>query len=147
MKMLISPAMTCCQSLNGLIICKWLLIQILANRSKKCYFQETRKFKFIQGIVLEKKLIFKQCIDSGILKVKSISVIKKLRHSLPQKPLLTIFKAFLRPLIDYGDVIYGQPQNESFCEKLESVQCKATLAITGTIQGTSCLKIYQELGL
>ena len=66
---------------------------------------------------------------------------------MPQKSLLTIFKAFLRPLIDYGDIIYDQPQNESFCEKLESVQCKATSAITGTVQGTSCLKIYQELGL
>ena len=60
---------------------------------------------------------------------------------------MTIYKTFLRPLIDYGDIIYDQPQNESFCEKLESVQCKATLAITGTVQGTSCLKIYQELGL
>ena len=34
-----------------------------------------------------------------------------------------------------------------FCKKLESVQYKATLAITGTIQGTSRDKIYQELGL
>ena len=51
------------------------------------------------------------------------------------------------PLIDYGDIIYDQPQNESFCEKLESVQYKAALAITGAMQGTSCDKIYQELGL
>ena len=56
---------------------------------------------------------------------------------------MTIHKAFLRPLIDYGDIIYDQPQNESLCEKLES----AVLAITGTIQGTSHDKIYQELGL
>ena len=33
------------------------------------------------------------------------------------------------------------------CEKLESVQYKVALAITGAIQGTSCEKIYQELGL
>ena len=54
---------------------------------------------------------------------------------------------FLRPLIDYGDIIYDQPQNKSFCEKLESLQYKAALAITGAIQGTSRDKIYQELGL
>ena len=59
---------------------------------------------------------------------------------------MTIYKAFLRPLTDYGDIIYDQPQNESFCEKLESVQCKGTLAITGPIQGTSREKIYHELG-
>ena len=60
---------------------------------------------------------------------------------------MTIYKAFLRPLIDYGDIIYDQPQNESFCEKLESVQYKAVLAVTGAIQCTSHQKIYQELGL
>ena len=49
-------------------------------------------------------------------------MIKKIRYSLPRKSLIPIYKAFLRPLIDYGDIIYDQPQNESFCEKLESVQ-------------------------
>ena len=37
-------------------------------------------------------------------------------------------------------------QNEFFCEKLESLQYKAALVITGAIQGTSRDKIYQELG-
>ena len=78
---------------------------------------------------------------------KGIFVIKKLRHSLPRKSLLTIYKAFLRPFINYGDIIYDQRQNESFCNKIESVQYKAALAITGAIQGTSREKIYQKLGL
>ena len=64
---------------------------------------------------------------------------------MPRKSLLTIYKAFLRPLIDYGDIIYDQPQIESFCHKIESVQYKARLAITGAIQGTSRGKLYQEL--
>ena len=100
------------------------------------------------GLLLDEKLNFKQHVDNTILKInKGISIIKKLRHSLPRKSLLTIYKAFLRPLIDYGDIIYDQPQNESFCEKLESTQYKAALAITGAIQGTSRDKLYQELGL
>ena len=53
----------------------------------------------------------------------------------------------MRPLIDYGDIIYDQRHDESFCEKNESVQYKAALVITGAIQGTSRDKIYQELGL
>ena len=60
---------------------------------------------------------------------------------------MTIYKAFLRLLVDDGDIIYGQPQNESFCEKRELAQCKVTLAITGATQGTSRDKICQELGL
>ena len=55
-----------------------------------------------------------------------------------------IYQAFLKPLIDYGCIIYDQPLNESFFEKLESVQYMAALAITGAMQGTSVDKIYQE---
>ena len=66
---------------------------------------------------------------------------------MPRKSLMTIYKALLRPLLDYGDIIYDQPHNEPACEKLESVQYKVTSAITGAIQGTSREKIYQELGL
>ena len=79
-------------------------------------------------------------IETVLCKVnKGISIIKKLRHALSRKSLLTIYKAFLRPHIDYGNIIYDQPSNEFFCEKLESVQYKAALAITGAIQGTSRL--------
>ena len=53
----------------------------------------------------------------------------------------------MRTLIDYGDIIYDQPQNESSCEKIESVQYKATLAITGVMQDTYLNKIYQDLRL
>ena len=60
---------------------------------------------------------------------------------------MAFYKALLRSLVDYGDIIYDQPQNESFCEELESVQYKATLAKTGAIHGMSRDKIYQEVWL
>ena len=75
------------------------------------------------GLILDEKLNFKEHINSAISKVnKGISVLKKLRHTLPRKSLITIYKSFLRPLVDYGDIIYDQSNNESFCEKLESIQ-------------------------
>ena len=61
-------------------------------------------------------------------------------------PLLIIYKSFIRPHLDYGDVIYGQHYNNSFHQKLESVQYNAALAKTGAIRGSSTKKIYQELG-
>ena len=89
-------------------------------------------------MTLDEKLNFKEQIDSNILKVnRDIAALEKLRYSLPRKSLITIYKALLRPLLDYGDIIYDQPHNESVCEKLESVQCNVTLAITGAIQGIS----------
>ena len=56
---------------------------------------------------------------------KGISAIKELRYSLPRKSLITIYKAFLGSLIDYEYIIYDQPQNQSFCKKIESAQYKA----------------------
>ena len=59
-----------------------------------------------------KSMNFMQHADNAIMKVnKGISVIKKQKYSLPQKSLVTIYKVFLRPLIDYGDIIYDQSQN------------------------------------
>ena len=65
---------------------------------------------------------------------------------LYRQNLYSLFTKYLRPLIYYGDIIYDQPRDSFFCEKLESVQYKAALAIIGTIQGTSREKMLQELG-
>ena len=61
--------------------------------------------------------------------------------------MITIHKYFILPHLDYGDIIYDQPNNESFCNLIERVQYNAVLAITGAIKGTSQLKIYNELGI
>ena len=66
---------------------------------------------------------------------------------LSRQALVTICKAFVRPHLDYGDVLYDQAFNNSFHTKMESIQYNACLAITGAIRGTSRAKIYQELGL
>ena len=67
--------------------------------------------------------------------------------ALPRLPLLTIYKSFIRPHLDYGDVIYDQAYNVSFHQKLESIQYNSALAITSAIRGTSTEKLYNELGL
>ena len=132
--------------------------EVLFSKKKKAESHPTISLNNIQvkrssyqkhlGLILDEKLNFKQQIDSAISKInKGIDVIKKLRYNLPRKSLITIYKTFLKPLTDYGDIIYDQPQNESFCEKLESVQYKFALAITGAIQESSREKNYQELGL
>ena len=72
---------------------------------------------------------------------------RKLQSILPRPSLLTFYKSFTRPHLDYGDVVYDQPSNDAFSNKLETVQYNAALAITGAIKGTSCEKLYQELGL
>ena len=88
-------------------------------------------------------------------------MIKHLSKYLPVKALLLLYISLVRPHFDYCDIIlhilpFG---NERFVNlinnehlnilmaKIESVQYQAALAITGTWQGTSRIKLYNELGL
>ena len=65
---------------------------------------------------------------------KRIGVIKELFKIIPKNALLTIYKSFVRPHQDYGDIVYDRPDNESFISKVEQVQYNAVLAITGAIK-------------
>ena len=56
---------------------------------------------------------------------EGIGIIKKLQNKLPRQGLLTIYKSFVRPHLDYGD------------------QYSAALAIEGAIKGTSQTEIFK----
>ena len=66
---------------------------------------------------------------------------------LPRITLVTIYKAFVRPYLDYGDILYDKAFVNSFHDRLEVTQYNTCLAITGAIRGSSREKLYQELGL
>ena len=90
------------------------------------------------GLILDTKLKFNEHLEDKINKCnRIIGSIKKLSLILPRASLLTIYKAFVRPHLDYADIIYDKPDNESFKDWVEKVQYNAALAITGVIIGTS----------
>ena len=67
--------------------------------------------------------------------------------ALSRSLLLTLYKPFLRSHLDYGGVIYDQPDNSSFIQKSEFIQYNAALTITSAITCSSEEKLYQELRL
>ena len=62
-----------------------------------------------------------------------MSVIERLYNILPRDSFLTIYKSFVRPHLDYSDIVYDQPNNQSFSNKIEAAQYNAALAITNAI--------------
>ena len=56
--------------------------------------------------------------------------------------LLTIYKSFIRPYLDYVDLIYDQAYTDSFHQKIKSVQYNSALSIADAIRGTSKEKLY-----
>ena len=92
-------------------------------------------FQKLLGMILDSKLNFFDHINEKIEKVtKGVNIIRKMNFSLPRSSFLTIYKSFVRPHLDYSDVIY------------ESVQYNAALEITGAMNGISKENLYQ-LGL
>ena len=78
-------------------------------------------------------------------------MLKFMSKYLPRNTLNELYKLYVRPHLDYGDVIYHIPQKAGVSEnymisKLESVQYSAALAVTGSWRGTSRDKLYSELG-
>ena len=74
---------------------------------------------------------------------KLISTIKHLSVHFLRKTQLTIYESFVRPRLDYGDIvcgygyiIYDNPVSESLINKLEKVQYQVYLEITDSLQGT-----------
>ena len=55
--------------------------------------------------------------------------------NLPCNALLTRDKSFVRLHLDYGNILYDDPNNENFQSKLEKIQYRACLAITSVIKG------------
>ena len=68
---------------------------------------------------------------------KAVNVIRKMNLLLPRSSLLIIYKSFVRPHLNYGDVIYDQPNNSCLSRKIETIQYYAALATAGAIRGTS----------
>ena len=65
------------------------------------------------GLLLDKRLSFNEHIQSKMNKCyKMIGVIKRLSVNLPCDALLKIYKSFIKPHLDYGDIIYDKLNEE-----------------------------------
>ena len=102
------------------------------------------------GVILDHKLDFQSHIREVILKARrGIGLIKYLSKYVSRGVLDQVYKLYIRPHLDYGDIIYHRFAPEMHLEitkKLEQVEYSAALAVTGTWRGTSRQNLYEELG-
>ena len=74
---------------------------------------------------------------------------KHLSTYVSRDVLIQLYKLYVRPHLDYGDIIshkYDPSMRLDFTNKLEQSQYAAALAATGAWKGTSRDRLYQELG-
>ena len=82
--------------------------------------------------------MFDEHLEMVSLKIsKILGLLRKIHNLLPRSALITLYKVFVRPYLNYGNILYDQAYNMSFYNKLESVQYKSCWTITGAQRGTS----------
>ena len=67
------------------------------------------------GVKLDSKFAFENHLKMVTTKVnKIIGLLRKLQNLFPITALIAIYKAFVRPHSDYGDILYDQIFNLTF---------------------------------
>ena len=101
----------------------------------------TSKTEPYLGMILDSKLSFKSHVSEAILKARrGIGLIRNLSQYVSRDVLDQMYKLYVRPHLDYGDIIYHKydPDLSSVITKrLEQTQYAASLAVTGAWRGTS----------
>ena len=102
------------------------------------------------GMILDAKLSFQSHIKEAILKARrGIGLIRYLSKYGSRQMLDQIYELYVRPHLDYGDIVYHKYDPEmklDTTKRLERTQYSAALAVTGAWRGTSRQRLFEELG-
>ena len=98
------------------------------------------------GIILSHDLNWSLHIDYQLNKcTKVLNMLRRFKLRWSRKALETCYLSFVRPIIEYGDIIYdGVSLADS--SKLENLQVVAARIVLGAKKGSSVTAMYQELG-
>ena len=76
---------------------------------------------------------------------KVLGMMRKIKFTINRKALQQIYFSFLRPILEYGCMVWGGcTQYEK--DNLERIQHEAARIVTGLTRSTSLRKLYVELG-
>ena len=93
------------------------------------------------GLILDSKLNFQSHIREAIMKARrGIGIIRYLSRYVSRDVLDQVYKLYVRPHLDYGDIIYHRfdpNMSLDLTRKLEQTQYSAALAVTGAWRGTN----------
>ena len=75
---------------------------------------------------------------------RRLNILKSLKFKINRSTLICLYKSLIRPLMEYGDVIWDNC-SEGESQLLESVQYESARVVTRAIKGTSGRRLRDEL--
>ena len=102
-------------------------IKLTDYKTSKFIYLEQKDYVKYLGVLLDNKLSWKPHVDYILSNKVSriVSILSKLRHSLPRDILLKVYKSLLQPLLLYGINIWGQASKKY---KINCYSCKSVLS-------------------
>ena len=97
------------------------------------------------GLTLQSSMSWRKHIVQVYEKAsKRLNMLKFVTYKFDRSILTSLYKSLIRPLMEYGDVIWN---NCCDCDAalLDTVQYEAARLVTGAIKGTSSARLYKEL--
>ena len=118
------------------------------------YFSNTEVTMYDQqthlGLILDSILTFHSHIkDKTIKSNRGIGMMRYLLKNLTCDVLDQLHRIYVRPHLDYGDIIYHRNDPDfrlDFTNKLEAIQYSTALPVSGAWHGTNRQKLHEELG-
>jgi hypothetical protein len=74
-----------------------------------------------------------------------LNILRMMKHNLDRNSLEKLYFGFIRPIPEYGSVVWDNCTREQ-SDLIESVQYESASIVTGLQKGTSRVKLYGELG-
>ena len=98
------------------------------------------------GLTLNKTCTWKKhLLDITSKAWKIIHILQALKFKLNRKTLEIIYLTFIRPMLEYADVVWDNCYNYEV-EILEKIQVEAGRIVTGAIKACSAAKVMNDLG-
>ena len=98
------------------------------------------------GLLLKSDLTWSSHIKNVCTRaMKMVCILRSLQYKLNRRSLEILYFSFIRPILEYGNVVFGNCSSEDE-ENLENVQLAAARAVTGARRYTSHEQIYSETG-
>ena len=109
--------------------------------------QDVTNHKHI-GLIHSSDATWKTHLSNIISKAaKRIDILRALKWKLNRKPLETLYLSFIRPLFEYGNIVWDcAPLHQYIFQNIEKLQLEASRVVIGTTRYASKNLLYSETG-
>lgn len=98
------------------------------------------------GLTFQNSIRWSEHINETVTKaLKRVDILRSLMYRLDRCTLEKMYFTFVRPLLEYGDIVWDNC-TDAEAKMIENVQLSAARVVTGATRGTSHATIYEECG-